>query len=60
MAKKLEKTTPLNLALTCRMAGIAIEVAVIKRVIDVIELIEEKGMDAKLSDIAKLQSEWSK
>ena len=50
-------TTYLDIAL--RMCGISLEIAVIDKIIDLVELIEQKGGEVSIEDICKLQIDWN-
>jgi hypothetical protein len=56
--KKIDKVTTTNLDLAMRMAGIYIDLKTIDKIIDIVELVEEKGDDTSVRDICKLQAEW--
>ena len=56
--KTIDNVTTTNLDLAMRMAGIYIDPKDIDKIIDIVELIEEKGDDTSIRDISKLQAEW--
>jgi len=56
--KTIDKVTTTNLDLALRMAGIYINPKDIDKIIDIVDLIEEKGDDTSIRDISKLQAEW--
>ena len=58
--KPIDNVTTKNLDLALRMVGISINVAVIDKIIDLVELIEEKGDHTSIYDICKLEAEWQK
>lgn len=58
--KPIDKVTTTNLDIACRMSGISISVNTLDKIIDLVELIEDKGDDVTIKDISKLQAEWEK
>ena len=54
----IEKVTTDYLDIALRMVGISLDVTLIDKIIDLVELIEEKGGEASISDITKLKSHW--
>ena len=50
------KTTRLDM--TLKMVGINLNINLIDRIIDLVELIENKGGKTSLKDVSKLQAEW--
>lgn len=60
LKKSIDNVTVENLDIALRMCGIELDKWHIDKIIDLVELIEEKGDDASLRDISKLQIEWSR
>ena len=58
-SRLIDKVTTTNLDIAIRMVGYQLDMALIDRIIDLVELIEDKGDDASIKDICKLQSEWT-
>jgi hypothetical protein len=56
--KKIDNVTVENLDVALRICNIEIDKAVLDKVIDLVELIEDKGADVSLRDICELQAEW--
>ena len=56
--KPIDKVTVTNLDLALRTANINVSKHILDKVIDLVELLEEKGDDTSIRDICKLQSEW--
>jgi len=56
--KRIDKVTTERLDMALRMVGIQLNIDLIDRVIDLVELIEDKGGDTSLEDVIKLQAEW--
>lgn len=54
----IDKVTVQNLDIALRMCNIQIDKTLLDRIIDVVELIEEKGDDVSIKDVAKLKAEW--
>lgn len=52
------KVTVTNLELSLRMINIEIRKETISKIIDLVELIEEKGDDTSIKDICELQAIW--
>jgi hypothetical protein len=55
---KINKVTTTNLDIALRMCGIEINKAILDKVIDLVELIEDKGDEVSISDICKLELAW--
>jgi hypothetical protein len=53
------KITVEVLDLALRMANITLDHALIRKIIDLVELIENKGGEANINDVAKLISKWA-
>jgi len=58
-SRLIDKVTTTNLDIALRMVGYQLDMTLIDRIIDLVELIEDKGDDASIEDICKLQSEWT-
>jgi hypothetical protein len=56
--KSIDKVTVTNLDLALRMVGIIFDHKTIDKIIDLVELIEEKGDDSSIKDICELQASW--
>jgi hypothetical protein len=56
--KPINKVTTTNLDIALRMCNIEINKSIIDKVIDLVELIEEKGDNTSIQDICKLQAAW--
>lgn len=54
----INKVTTNNLSVALRLCNIEIHKTVLDKIIDLVELIEVKGDDTNLKDIASLQVEW--
>jgi len=52
---KINKVTTTNLNIALRMCDIEINKAILDKVIDLVELIEEKGDDVTIKDVCELQ-----
>ena len=48
------------LDMALRMCQIQIDKTILDRIIDLVELIEEKGIQTNIEDICDLQEEWKK
>lgn len=57
-SRLIDKVTVKNLGLAFRMVGISCNEETIDKVIDLVELIEDKGDDTSMKDICKLEGEW--
>lgn len=57
-SKSIDKVTVGRLDAALRLCSIQIDMATLDRVLDVVELLEEKGGEASLGDIYDLQSKW--
>jgi DNA-binding XRE family transcriptional regulator len=55
---KIDKVTTTNLDIALRMCNIEINKSILDKVIDLVELIEEKGDSVSIQDICKLQESW--
>ena len=58
MKKSIDNVTTINLDLALRMVGIKMDIQTIDIIIDLVELLEEKGDDTSMRDICKLQAVW--
>jgi len=56
--KAIDRVTTDRLQMVLRMAGIELPFSLIDNVIDLVELIEDKGGNVSLKDIENLKSEW--
>jgi len=54
----IDKVTVVNLDLSLRMCNIRFNPNLINKIIDLVELIEEKGDDVSIKDILCLQAQW--
>jgi hypothetical protein len=60
MRKQIDNVTVQNLDVALRMCNIKLDLKLIDKIIDLVELIEENGDDTSIKDIFSLQKEWSK
>ena len=58
--RPIDKVTTKNLDIALRMVGIQLDVSIIDKVIDLVELIENKGDDVTIKDIVSLHQTWSR
>jgi hypothetical protein len=59
LAKKdIDKVTTSRLDMALRMVGVSLNMTLIDKIIDLVEVIEDKGDDVSLRDIVKLQEQW--
>jgi hypothetical protein len=58
LKKPIDKVTTTNLDIALRMCNIQLDKILIDRIIDLVELIENKGDDTSIKDICHLQNEW--
>lgn len=56
--KSIDKVTTVNLDIALRMCKIQIDTSLLDKVIDLVELIEQKGDKTSISDICELQEIW--
>jgi len=56
--KPIDEVTVTNLGMALRMCNIDINPAILDKVIDVVELIEDKGDLVTIEDICVLQRNW--
>jgi hypothetical protein len=57
--RPIDNVTVELLEISLRLIGVKIEKPLIDKIIDIVELIEEKGGDVNIKDIAKLESDWN-
>ena len=58
LKKPIDNVTVELLDVALRAIGIKVGKSVIDKIIDLVELIEDKGNTASLMDIAELEKEW--
>lgn len=58
--KPINKVTTQYLDIALRMCGIQLNIELIDRIIDVVELVEDKGEKVSLEDTCKLIEEWNR
>lgn len=58
LEQPIDKVTTTNLDIALRMCNIEINKKILDKIIDIVELIEEKGDEVNIKDICQLQSEW--
>lgn len=56
--KSIDNVTTVNLDIALRMCKIQIDTSILDNVIDLVELIEQKGDQTSISDVCKLQEIW--
>lgn len=56
--KTIDNVTTEYLDMALRMCGYNVDLVLIDKIIDLVELIEEKGGDTHLMDICKLKAIW--
>jgi uncharacterized protein YnzC (UPF0291/DUF896 family) len=56
--KSIDRVTVTNLDIALRMCHIEINKSILDKVIDLVELIEEKGQDVSIQDICELEASW--
>jgi len=54
----IDKVTVTNLDIALRMCNIQIHKSIVDKIIDLVELIEDKGDDVSIRDICELQGSW--
>ncbi len=57
---KINKVTTTNLDIALRMVGIEINKVIIDKIIDIVELIENKGSETSIKDVCELEASWGK
>lgn len=58
--KPIDKVTITNLDIALRMCGMQLDRDLIDKIIDLVELIEDKGDDTSIKDICHLKTEWER
>ena len=58
--KPIDKVTVTNLDIALRMCHLNVDRVLLDRIIDIIELIENKGDNVSIRDIVKLQDLWAR
>jgi hypothetical protein len=56
----IDKVTTTNLDIVLRMCNIELNKSIIDKVIDIVELIEEKGDGTTIKDVCELQKCWNR
>jgi hypothetical protein len=56
--KPIDNVTVDRLDMCLRMCGIQIQTGILDKLIDIVELIEDKGGEVSLNDICDLQELW--
>lgn len=56
----IDRVTVKNLGIALRMIGVELDNSLIDKIIDLVELIENKGDGVSIKDTTKLQEEWVK
>ena len=56
--KPIDRVTTTLLDIALRSVGIQMDLDVIDKIIDLVELLEDKGGEATILDICKIQAEW--
>lgn len=56
--KPIDNVTVERLDMALRMCNVEINKAILDKLIDLVELIEDKGGDTSIEDICVLKSEW--
>lgn len=56
--KRIDKVTTERLDLALRMIGVQVNRELVDKIIDLVELIEDKGGNTSIKDVIKLQAEW--
>lgn len=56
----IDNVTTDNLDAALRACGYALDLTLVDRIIDLVELIEEKGDDTSIKDLLALKNEWEK
>lgn len=57
--KPIDNVTVELLGLGLRLIGVKMDMKTLDKLIDIIELIEDKGGEAGLADFAELEKEWN-
>lgn len=58
--RPIDNVTVDNLDIALRMCQIQIDKSILDRIIDLVELIEEKADETSIADVCKLQEEWKR
>lgn len=58
--KPIDKVTTDLLDISLRMVGEKVDKNLLDKIIDLVELIEEKGDQTSIRDVVALQTEWNK
>lgn len=58
MKKTIDNVTTDNLDMALRMCKIQIDKSILDRIIDLVELIEEKGNQTSIADVCDLMEQW--
>ena len=58
--RPIDNVTVDNLDIALRMCQIQIDKSILDRIVDLVELIEEKSDETSIADVCKLQEEWKK
>tara|TARA_R110000772_G_scaffold120327_5_gene226530 strand:- start:10504 stop:10704 length:201 start_codon:yes stop_codon:yes gene_type:complete len=56
--KRIDKVTTDRLDMLFRMVGIDCDIDTVDKIIDLVELIEDKGGNTSLKDVVELQALW--
>ena len=56
--RRIDKVTTDRLDMVFRMVGIDCDIDTVDKIIDLVELIEDKGGDTSLKDVVELQALW--
>ncbi len=56
--KPINKVTTTNLDLALRLTGYKLDLDLIDKIIDLVEMLEDKGDDTTLMDIVHLEMQW--
>ena len=56
--RRIDKVTTDMLDMVFRMVGIDCDIDTVDKIIDLVELIEDKGGDTSLKDVVELQALW--
>ena len=55
---RINKVTTDRLDGALRMVGLGLNIDLVDKIIDLVEIIEDKGGNTSLDDVLKLQAEW--
>lgn len=58
LKRSIDRVTTKTLEMCLRMCGIEINYLILDKLIDLVELIKEKGDQVSLKDVCELQQEW--